>query len=154
MNRKWLVHAVLAAAMVSACTSAGHGGSSSHGSSASTSTSTGALAQLTQSHPCAGIAGFICSTLRVPLDHSGHTPGTLRLQVAAADKVRAPRGMLLFLTGGAGQPGGPVLPRIANRIALALTDYPLVMVDQPGTGQVGAIHCPALQTAGGTPHNT
>src|SRR5258707_14439987 len=111
MNRKWLVHAVLAAAMVSACTSAGHGGSSSHGSSASTSTSTGALAQLTQSHPCAGIAGFICSTLRVPLDHSGHTPGTLRLQVAA-DKVKAPRGVMLFLTGGICQAGVSVVSRM------------------------------------------
>src|SRR5260221_13726643 len=133
MNRKWLVHAVLAAAMVSACTSAGHGGSSSHGSSASTSTSTGALAQLTQSHPCAGIAGFICSTLRVPLDHSGHTPGTLRLQVAAADKVRAPRGMLLFLTGGAGQPGGPFVPAVPHPVGLGLTGYPPGPFAQPGT---------------------
>src|SRR5258706_16416663 len=123
MNRKSLVLAVLAAAMVSACTSAGHGGSSStspsHGSSASTSTGTRPPAQLTQSHPCAGIAGFICSSLRVPLDQSGRTPGTLRLQVAAADNVRAPRGVLLFLTGGPGQPGVPFVPRIANRIALA-----------------------------------
>jgi pimeloyl-ACP methyl ester carboxylesterase len=154
MNRKWLVHAVLAAAMVSACTSAGHGGSSStspsHGSSASTSTSTGPPGQLTQPHPCAGIAGFICSTLRVPLDHSGHTPGTLRLQVAAAANVRAPRGVLLFLTGGPGQPGVPFVPRIASRIALALTGYRLVMFDQRGTGQFGAINCPALQAAAGS----
>ena len=154
MNRRSLVLAVLAAAMVSACTSAGYGGSSStspsHGSSASTSTSTGPPAQLTQSHPCAGIAGFICSTLRVPLDHSGHTPGTLRLQVAAADNVRSSRGVLLFLTGGPGQPGVPFVPRIANRIALALRDYRLVMFDQRGTGQFGTINCPALQAAVGS----
>jgi pimeloyl-ACP methyl ester carboxylesterase len=144
MNRGSLVLAVLVAAMVSACTSAGHGGS------ASPSTGTGPPAQLTQSHPCAGIAGFICSTLRVPLDHSGRTPGTLRLQVAAADNVRAKRGMLLFLTGGPGQPGVPFVPRIVNRIAPVLTQYRLVMFDQRGTGQFGAISCPALQAAVGS----
>src|SRR5258708_37658297 len=130
--------------MVSGGRPEGTGGSSSHGSSASTSTSTGALAQLTQSHPCAGIAGFICSTLRVPLDHSGHTPGTLRLQVAA-DKVRAPRGVLLFLTGGPGQPGVPFVPRIAHRVSLALPDYPLLTVDPPRAGQGRAMNCPSLR---------
>jgi len=134
MHFKPPVLAVLAAAMVSACTPAGHGGSAStspgHGSSARTSISTGPPAQLTQRHPCAGIGGFVCSTLRAPLDHSGHIPGALRLQVAAADNVKAPQGVLLFLTGGPGQPGVPFVPRIANRIAPALKDYRLVMFDQ------------------------
>src|SRR5262249_22460235 len=146
--------AVLAAAMVSACTSAGHGGSASasprQGSSASTSTSNGPLAHLTQPHPCAGIGRFVCSTLRVPLDHSGHTPGTLRLQVAAAENVQATRGVLLFLTGGPGQAGVPFVPRIADRIAPALKGYRLVMFDQRGTGRFGAINCPALQAAVGS----
>jgi pimeloyl-ACP methyl ester carboxylesterase len=86
----------------------------------------------------------------VPLDHSGHTPGTLRLQVAAADSVKAPRGVLLFLTGGPGQPGVPFVPRIASRIAPVLKAYRLVMFDQRGTGQFGAINCPALQAAVGS----
>src|SRR5260221_12078413 len=97
-NRKSLVLAVLAAALVSACTPAGHGGS------ASRSTSNGPPARLIQSHPCTGIAGFVCSTLTVPLDHSGHAPGILGLQVAAGDNVKASRGVLLFLTGGARRP--------------------------------------------------
>lgn len=79
MKRMSLVLAALAVPMVSACTSIGHGGL------ATTSPSAGPRAQLTQSHACATIAGFTCSTLTVPLDHNGHTPGTLRLQVAAAD---------------------------------------------------------------------
>ena len=144
MNRKSLVLAVLAAALVSACTPAGHGGS------ASRSTSTGPPARLIQSHPCTGIAGFVCSTLTVPLDHSGHAPGILGLQVAAADNVKASRGVLLFLTGGPGQPGVPFVHRIAYRIAPVLKDYRLVMFDQRGTGQFGAINCPALQTAVGS----
>jgi pimeloyl-ACP methyl ester carboxylesterase len=150
MNRNSLMLAVLAAAMASGCTSAGHGSPPSHGSSAAASTSTGPPAQLIQSHPCAGIAGFTCSTLQVPLDHSGHTPGTLRLQVAAADNVTASRGVLLFLTGGPGQPGVPFVPRVASRIAAVLKDYRLVMFDQRGTGQFGAINCPALQAAVGS----
>src|SRR5258708_21374863 len=140
MNRKSLVLAVLAAALVSACTPAGHGGS------ASRSTSTGPPARLIQSHPCTGIAGFVCSTLTVPLDHSGHAPGTLGLQVAAADKVKASRGVLLFLTGGPGQPGVPFVHRIASRIAPVLEGYPLVLVDQPGYRPCGALNCPAPPT--------
>jgi pimeloyl-ACP methyl ester carboxylesterase len=88
--------------------------------------------------------------LPVPLDHSGHTPGTLHLQVAAADNVKAPRGVLLFLTGGPGQPGVPFVSRIVSRIAPVLNDYRLVMFDQRGTGQFGAITCPALQAAVGS----
>jgi pimeloyl-ACP methyl ester carboxylesterase len=144
MKRMRLVLAVLAVPMVSACTSLGHGGS------AITSPSAGLRAQLTQSRPCAGIAGFVCSTLTVPLDHRGHVPGRLRLQVAAADNGNAPRGVLLFLAGGPGQPGVPFVLRVADRIAPVLKDYRLVMFDQRGTGQFGAINCPALQAAVGS----
>jgi pimeloyl-ACP methyl ester carboxylesterase len=72
------------------------------------------------------------------------------LQVAAADNAQAPRGALLFLTGGPGQPGVPFVPRIASRIAPVLRDYRHVMFDQRGTGQFGAIDCPALQAAVGS----
>src|SRR5262245_20148895 len=58
---------------------------------------------LTGVHPCPGLPGFTCSYLTVPLDRSGQVPGTLRLQVATAVNVHAPRGTLLFLTGGPGQ---------------------------------------------------
>jgi pimeloyl-ACP methyl ester carboxylesterase len=105
--------------------------------------------RLTHPHPCPGASGFICSTLTVPLDHSGHVHGTLGLQVAAASNLSAPRGVLLFLTGGPGQPGVPFASRLASRLAPALHDYRLVMIDQRGTGQFGAIDCPALQAAVG-----
>jgi pimeloyl-ACP methyl ester carboxylesterase len=42
------------------------------------------------------------------------------------------------------------VPRIAGRIAPVLKDYRLVMFDQRGTGQFGAINCPALQAAVGS----
>ncbi len=112
----------------------------------------GAAAQgpaLTGSHPCPGAAGYTCSTLSVPLDRSGRVRGTLRLNVAAADSAKAPRGVLLLLTGGPGQPGVASVPRVAARLAPLLSDYRLVMVDQRGTGGT-AIRCPQLQAQVGT----
>src|SRR5262249_45823694 len=124
---------------VSACT----------GVTISTSASTHSRPALADSHPCSGVAGFTCSMLTVSLDPSGHVPGTLRLQVAAGHNTKAPRGVLLFLTGGPGQPGVPFISRISSRLAPLFFVYRLVMFDQRGTGQFGAINCPALQKAVG-----
>ena len=74
-----------------------------------------------------------------------------RRQLPAAGRgiagVRAPRGVLLFLTGGPGSPAC-VGERIMQRLAPALSGYQLVLVDQRGTG-AGALHCPAFQLAMG-----
>ncbi|MEV6304210.1 alpha/beta fold hydrolase [Actinoplanes sp. NPDC051861] len=99
---------------------------------------------LTGSEPCPEIAAFTCSYLTVPLDRSGQRPGTLRLRVAVADNADAPRGVLMVLSGGPGQPGPALVPRIAQRLSYLLTDYRMVMIDQRGTG-AGAIDCPRLQ---------
>ena len=104
---------------------------------------------LTNAHPCAGLTGYTCSTLTVPLDRTGRVPGELRLNVAAADNAKAPRGLLLFLTGGPGQPGVASVERVAARLTPVLADYRLVMVDQRGTGGT-AIRCPQLQAQVGT----
>jgi pimeloyl-ACP methyl ester carboxylesterase len=106
---------------------------------------------LTDPHPCAGQPGFTCSTLTVPLDHGGKTPGELKLQVAAADNVNAPKGVLLFLTGGPGQPGVPYVTRISRqRLPGLMENYRLVMIDQRGTGEFGTINCPQLQAQVGS----
>ena len=57
--------------------------------------------------------------------------------------------MLVFLTGGPGQPGVPFLNRIRSRLGAEIQGYRLVMLDQRGTG-AGALHCPALQKAAGS----
>jgi pimeloyl-ACP methyl ester carboxylesterase len=98
---------------------------------------------LSGAHPCPGTSGFTCSTLTVPLDHRGRAGGTLKLAVAVQDGD-APRGTLLFLTGGPGQPGVPFVSRIAQRLAIATDGYRIVMFDQRGTGGT-ALACPALQ---------
>jgi pimeloyl-ACP methyl ester carboxylesterase len=96
-----------------------------------------------RSQRCADAPSFECSTLKVPLDHRGHAHGTLKLRVAVQD-APATKGVLLFLTGGPGQPGEPFASRVAFRLGGATAGYRLVMFDQRGTGP-GALRCPALQ---------
>jgi pimeloyl-ACP methyl ester carboxylesterase len=95
------------------------------------------------SSTCPDAPGFICSTLAVPLDRSGHARGTLGLRVAA-QQGSAPRGVVVFLTGGPGQPGEPFAGRVAARMGHAFSGYRLVLFDQRGTGGT-ALRCPALQ---------
>src|SRR5262249_58477491 len=103
---------------------------------------------LSDAHPCPGASGFTCSTLAVPLDHTGRHPGTLHLDVAAADNTGARQGVLLLLTGGPGQPGVPFVTKLAKTLRGVLSEYRLVIYDQRGTGS-GAPDCPALQDAMG-----
>jgi pimeloyl-ACP methyl ester carboxylesterase len=109
-----------------------------------------AVPKLTDPHPCAKKPGFTCSTLTVPLDHRGRMPGTLDLQVATADNAGAPKGTVLFLSGGPGQPGVSLIDGIAGRIPEVAKQYRLVMLDQRGTGEFGAINCPQLQAQVGS----
>jgi pimeloyl-ACP methyl ester carboxylesterase len=102
------------------------------------------LAGLKDMRPCPGIAGFRCGSLSVRLDPFGSVPGKLSLRVAVSGVASAPRGVLLFLTGGPGEPGVPFVPRLQDRLGPALRGYRLVMFDQRGTG-AGAVDCPALQ---------
>ncbi|MFD7323561.1 alpha/beta hydrolase [Streptomyces sp. NPDC059875] len=99
---------------------------------------------LTGHRPCPGQPDVTCADLTVPLDRGGAVPGTLKLRAAVLGKADAPRGTLLFLTGGPGQPGVPFVPRIRERLPDVLAEYRLVMIDQRGTGG-GAVDCPALQ---------
>jgi pimeloyl-ACP methyl ester carboxylesterase len=111
----------------------------------------GGRPKLTDPHPCPGQPGFTCSTLTVPLDHTGRVPGTLDLPVATADNVTAPKGVLLFLTGGPGQGGVGTITRIATqRLPEVAKDYRFVMLDQRGTGAQGALRCPGLQAQMGS----
>ncbi|MFE5487120.1 alpha/beta hydrolase [Streptomyces sp. NPDC056527] len=99
---------------------------------------------LTGHRPCPGQPDVTCADLTVPLDRGGAVPGTLKLRTAVLGKADAPRGTLLFLTGGPGQPGVPFVARIRSRLPEALAEYRLVMIDQRGTGEA-AVDCPALQ---------
>jgi pimeloyl-ACP methyl ester carboxylesterase len=115
----------------------------------SSAVSSGESAGLHDSAPCPGSAGYTCSTLTVPLDHSGQEPGTLNLAVAAADNGDAPRGVLLVIAGGPGQAAVPLLGRLPAIVGAELSAYRVVVYDQRGTG-AGALDCNELQLAMGT----
>lgn len=85
-----------------------------------------------------------CSTLTVPLDRSGATPGTLVLpvRVLPARGSARRRGPLLLLAGGPGQAGlhdGDYAALLAD----IAPGYDIVSFDQRGTGRT-ALRCKAL----------
>jgi pimeloyl-ACP methyl ester carboxylesterase len=62
-----------------------------------------------------------------------------------ADNTTAPRGVLIWLVGGPGEPGVALTAVIAHQFDPAvLRDYRLVMISSRGTGD-GALQCPQLQ---------
>lgn len=66
-----------------------------------------------------------------------------------ANNADAPRGVLLFLSGGPGQPGVALVNRLKTYLAPeVLQQYRMVMFDQRGTGP-GGINCADLQAAVG-----
>jgi pimeloyl-ACP methyl ester carboxylesterase len=138
---------LLTAAGVAACALLIACGGNHH--RASSSSNADARPALTGAHACAQIRGFKCAWLSVPLDHASAPSARLRLLVGMQQVARAPRGVLLFLTGGPGQPGVRFIPRVRARLGVALAGYRLVMIDQRGTG-AGALRCTALQAAAGS----
>ena len=122
MSRIRVVSTVL---LVAGCF-AGCGG---HHRSSARVQGSGVAPRLVGVHRCAGIAGFTCGWLSVPLDHAGWTRGTLRLAVGVQQVARPSHGVLLFLTGGPGQPGVSLIPRVVSRLGSALEGYRLVMFD-------------------------
>jgi pimeloyl-ACP methyl ester carboxylesterase len=98
--------------------------------------------RLSEVASCKDVVRATCSTLRVPLDHSGKTPGTLDLRVAVSGSEGAP--VLVFLSGGPGQPGLPFLERTRRHLGAPGRGFRLVVIDQRGTGR-NALRCPALQ---------
>jgi pimeloyl-ACP methyl ester carboxylesterase len=145
MRRAGVIGVLLAAAL-SGC---GGGDARQDTRAQSTARPAAPAPRLSASRPCSQARGFTCSTLRVPLDHSGRSPGSLDLAVAVADNADAPRGVLLDLTGGPGQGGVDFVSRVRARMPAVVREYRLVMFDQRGTGE-DALSCPALQRAMGT----
>ncbi len=95
-------------------------------------------------HACTA-AGYTCATLDVPLDHADPARGTLHLRVGMGDNVHAPRGVLLVLSGGPGQPGLPILDGyVSKALSAERSQYRIVVFDQRGTGG-GALDCKAMQ---------
>ncbi|MEZ5123547.1 MAG: alpha/beta hydrolase [Solirubrobacterales bacterium] len=84
--------------------------------------------------------GFSCTSVTVPLDRSGATPGTLELPVA----VQRGRGPILVALGGG--PGQGMF-KFGSAVAALLgpaSGHRIAFFDQRGTGAT-ALRCPSLQ---------
>jgi pimeloyl-ACP methyl ester carboxylesterase len=87
-----------------------------------------------------------CATLRVPLDHSGGRPGTIALHVERIGASKPARGALIALAGGPGQAAAPLTEDFNRELFPGLETRDLIVYDQRGTGESGALRCPELQS--------
>jgi pimeloyl-ACP methyl ester carboxylesterase len=96
--------------------------------------------------PC-GQNGLECTTVTVPLDRSGATPGTVSLHVEELPAPGKPRGVLFFVAGGPGQASSGTFQLGANAVDWRgqFPGYTLVAFDNRGTGKSGVLRCPELQ---------
>src|SRR5436190_6803264 len=98
--------------------------------------------------PCGG-NGLECSTVNVPLDRSGATPGTVALHVEELPAPGTPRGVLFIIAGGPGQgsAGTFQLGATGADFRSQFPGYTLVAFDNRGTGRSGVLRCPELQAS-------
>ena len=96
--------------------------------------------------PC-GENGLECTTVTVPLDRSGVTPGTVSLHVEELPAPGKPRGVLFFVAGGPGQASSGTFQLGAGAVDWRgqFPGYTLVAFDNRGTGKSGVLRCPELQ---------
>jgi pimeloyl-ACP methyl ester carboxylesterase len=87
-----------------------------------------------------------CSTIQVPLDHSGATPGALPLAYALMPATGTSVGTIAILTGGPGQSAIPLARDVTALLDRIHLDHDLVFVDQRGTGDSGAVKCKDIST--------
>jgi pimeloyl-ACP methyl ester carboxylesterase len=86
-----------------------------------------------------------CTLVRVPLDYSGRTPGTIDLFVRRLPAARTSRGAIMALAGGPGQAATPLTLEFAAVLAPVVQDRDLIILDQRGTGRSGALPCPTIE---------
>lgn len=95
---------------------------------------------------------FECSTTQAPLDYTGAVGGTVPL---FARRLRAggpnPGNVaLVALSGGPGQSAAASAADFAVTLAPGVRERDLIVFDQRGTGQSGALQCPSLSRRGRT----
>jgi pimeloyl-ACP methyl ester carboxylesterase len=94
-------------------------------------------------------AGFQCAGLAVPVDRTGAVPGTIDLSVQRVPATNNPnRTAVVPLAGGPGQAALPLAKTFAKVLAPAIADRDLLVFDQRGTGDSGALSCKALSERG------
>jgi pimeloyl-ACP methyl ester carboxylesterase len=96
---------------------------------------------------CPETNDFACGHLTVPLDWSGHTPGTITLSIR---RHRAPlessrRVAVIGLAGGPGQAAIPFASDFSQQLGPILSTRDLIVFDQRGTGSSHPLSCHAFE---------
>jgi pimeloyl-ACP methyl ester carboxylesterase len=98
--------------------------------------------------PCTSesASGFSCATLSVPHERGSAVAGNLGLAIARLQSGPLPsKAAVVALAGGPGQAALPLAQGMAKTIAPALSTRDLLVFDQRGTGDSGALSCRALE---------
>jgi pimeloyl-ACP methyl ester carboxylesterase len=91
---------------------------------------------------CSDAPSFGCAHVQVPLDPSGVVPGTISLAVRRElSATGAATTAVVALAGGPGQAALPFAADAAQIVSDALKTDDLVVFDQRGTGNSGALKC-------------
>ena len=95
---------------------------------------------------CADAPTFGCAHLVVPLDPTNVVPGTISLAVRRelAQRRALPPTAVVALAGGPGQAELPFAADSQQIVSAGLATRDLVVFDQRGTGDSGALKCSAL----------
>ena len=102
-------------------------------------------------HTCGAGGHALCGKVTVPLDRTGHVPGTLRIgyeRYPHTDRSRPGLETVVAIEGG---PGYPTIQSRSYYLPLfkpMMARHDLLLIDLRGTGVSGAIACKRLQTLG------
>ena len=109
-----------------------------------------ALAPTPAYAPCADSNNFACGHVRVPIDRTGATPGTITL---ALRRHRAPvgeaRDAVIALAGGPGQAALPFAEQFASVLGPIIATRDLIVFDQRGTGLSDPLSCRGVGSSSG-----
>ncbi len=91
--------------------------------------------------PCPKVSGYLCGTLRVPLDYRHPSADSVPLAVME-HPVPHSKGVIVFNPGGPGESGVLILPILASLVPVAVKDqFTLVSFDERGTGSSEPLLC-------------
>lgn len=91
--------------------------------------------------PCPKVSGYLCGTLRVPLDYQHPSRGSVGLAVMEHPMAHS-KGVIVFNPGGPGESGDLILPILAGLMPVTVrNDFTLVSFDERGTGSSQPLLC-------------
>ena len=91
--------------------------------------------------PCPQASGYLCGTLKVPLDYAHPSRGSVPLAVMEHPAPQS-KGVVVFNPGGPGESGVLILPILASLVPASVSQqFTLVSFDERGTGSSEPLRC-------------